>query len=115
MASRSFLPFLEDCSANGYILHIVFVWLESPELARARVAKRVASRGHAVPDDIIERRYGRGIHNFLTLYRPLAHTWTVINNSGSAGVVVAQKNLEDETEIFQFDDWESILKWENSP
>jgi predicted ABC-type ATPase len=115
MASRSFLPFLEECKNVGYLLNIVFVWLESPALARNRVAFRVNSGGHFVPDDIVERRYGRGIHNFLNLYRPLAHSWVVMNNSGSASLMVARQQDGQELEVFREDDWESILKWEGKP
>lgn len=41
----------------------MYFWLESPELAIARVRRRVESGGHSVPEDVIRRRYERGRRN----------------------------------------------------
>lgn len=112
MASKTFVSLLERCKDDGFVVHLIFVWLESANLARERVARRVASGGHHIPDDVVERRYGRGILNFLTLYAPLADTWTVINNSAVTAELVARKNVKNDVEIFQPHVWASILKWE---
>ena len=45
MASRGFAPFLAQCRDRGYKVWIVYVWLDSPELAVSRVAARVRSGG----------------------------------------------------------------------
>jgi predicted ABC-type ATPase len=50
-------------------------------MAGRRVKLRVAMGGHNVPADTVRRRYARSIHNFLTLYTPLADDWTVYDNS----------------------------------
>ena len=72
MASRSFVPFLKRCRNAGYFLHVIYIWLQSPELSIARVAERVASGGHFVPEDTIRARYSRGLDNFFKLYAPTA-------------------------------------------
>jgi predicted ABC-type ATPase len=46
LAARSFAPFLMSCKRMGYVIHILYIWLQSPELAVARVAQRVESGGH---------------------------------------------------------------------
>jgi predicted ABC-type ATPase len=33
-------------------------------LAKSRVAERVTKGGHNIPEDVIERRYEKGIENF---------------------------------------------------
>lgn len=83
LASRSFAPWLRELAATGYRVQIVFVWLPTPELAVLRVRERVRAGGHDAPEDTIRRRYSRGIRNFLELYRPLAETWLVYDNSGA--------------------------------
>jgi len=35
----------------------------------------------SIPEEVIRRRYGRGIRNFFDVYQPLATTWTVYDNS----------------------------------
>jgi len=61
MSSRSFVLFLEECRGRGYRISLVYLWLCSPNLAVARVADRVANGGHAVPEDVIRRRYWGGL------------------------------------------------------
>jgi predicted ABC-type ATPase len=77
LASRTFAGFLSDLRDNGYYVRIYYFWLADPELAVARVALRVSRGGHHVPEDDVRRRYSRSIHNFFTLYRPLADLWEV--------------------------------------
>lgn len=98
MASRSFAPWLARRITDGYRLHVVFLWLNTPELAIRRVAGRVRRGGHHVPDEIIRRRYERGIANFVRLYRPLADAWRVYDNSdvGTPRLVAASVRGEFE-------------------
>ena len=83
LATRSYAPWLHKLVASGYNLVIVFLWLRSPELAIARVKARVQAGGHRVQDDVVRRRYVRGIKNFLTLYSPIAIQWMILDNSSS--------------------------------
>jgi predicted ABC-type ATPase len=41
----------------GYEVSIYFVWLPSPEMSIQRVAARVRSGGHYIPEAVIRRRY----------------------------------------------------------
>jgi predicted ABC-type ATPase len=85
LASRSFAPWIGKLLTGGYHLHLVFFWLPNEDFACARVAARVQSGGHSVPEDTIRRRYRRGLANFFHLYRPLATTWRIYDNSSSRG------------------------------
>jgi predicted ABC-type ATPase len=85
LASRSFAPWLRLRLAEGYAVHLVFLWLADPELALARVARRVELGGHSVPDDVVRRRYAAGLRNFFELYRPIMSTWQVFDNSDLPG------------------------------
>jgi predicted ABC-type ATPase len=80
LASRSFAPFLRKAKQAGYKIHLFFFWLNNPEAARRRVAERVKRGGHHIPDDVVERRYFRGIQNLKQLYAPLADYWAIYDN-----------------------------------
>lgn len=110
MASRSFVPFLRDCIAKGYTAHLLFVWLESPDLAIERVAHRVAAGGHHIPDDVVRRRYVRGIRNFLTLYAPIARTWDCMDNSVGQLKPVARKDKRGTLTVVEPDTWKRICE-----
>ncbi len=78
---RSFAPRIRKLTRAGYECHLVFLWLQSADLAVARVADRVRLGGHAVPEQTIRRRYRSGLRNFFALYRPLTTTWRMYDNS----------------------------------
>ncbi len=81
LASRGFARWIDGLRKNrGYRFHLVFVWLPSAEHAVQRVARRVQMGGHSIPEDVIRRRYDRGIRNFLTLYAPIADSWQIHEN-----------------------------------
>ena len=90
LAARSFAPFLRDCKQRGYRVTLLYFWLQSPELAIQRVALRVASGGHSIPEETIRRRYDRGRRNLVELYLPLADTWMILDNTQNRSELIAR-------------------------
>lgn len=87
----TFLRAISSSSAGGRLPdHIIYVWLRSPELAIERVRDRVRRGGHHVPEVTVRRRYWRGLANFKQVYRPMADSWVLCDNSGERPLVVAQ-------------------------
>lgn len=74
---------LELWKSSGYRVHIVFLKLNSPELALKRIADRVRQGGHDVPVADVLRRFTRGWMNFQSVYGPLADSWELYDNSES--------------------------------
>lgn len=85
LASRSFAPWIRRLKQSGYIFHLTFLWLPDPDVAIARVAARVRTGGHDIPDATIRRRYYSGLSNFSTLYRPIADYWRFYDNTVTNG------------------------------
>jgi predicted ABC-type ATPase len=81
LAGRAYARRISILVDQGYRFHIVFLWLDSPELAVARVQDRVRAGGHAVAEEVVRRRYRAGLRNFFALYRPLAVSWRMYDNS----------------------------------
>jgi predicted ABC-type ATPase len=106
LASRTYAGWLESLRATDYEVHLYYYWLRSPELAISRVASRVKSGGHFVPDETIRQRYSRSIRNFFELYRPLADVWEVYDNSESQRILLGM-GRRDEQELH-----EDELLWE---
>ncbi len=84
LSGRTYARFLRDLSTAGYKTHLVFLWLESADIAVERVHLRVQRGGHNVPESDIRRRYTLGIQNLLRLYLPIVDSWAVYNNSESS-------------------------------
>ena len=95
LAARTYANMLESMRAIGYEVHLYYYWLRAPELAITRVAQRVKSGGHHVPDHTIRLRYSRSIRNFFELYRPLADWWEVYDNSNGLRNLIAIGRRED--------------------
>ncbi len=111
LASRYYVKFIEELKAQGFKFHLLFLWLESPELAILRVAERVSAGGHNVPETTIRRRYERGLQNFFKLYQPIADTWALFDvNVIDKLVLVASGGNGSETEIFDDNLWQRICE-----
>ena len=93
MSSRSFAPWISGLVKSGYKFHVLYLWLRTPELAVQRVEERVRAGGHGVDAKVVERRYKRGIVNFFSLYRSIASTWAVYDNSDSGEpILIAERS-----------------------
>jgi hypothetical protein len=60
---------------------MVYLRLRSAQLAPRRIAARLRQGGHDVPRADVVRRFSRGWDNFQQIYRPLADSWAVYDNS----------------------------------
>jgi predicted ABC-type ATPase len=114
LASRSFAPWLRQVRDSGFAVHVVFLWLSSPDLAVQRVAERVAVGGHDIPADVIRRRYEAGLHNFFRLYRPLASTWRFYDASGREPRMIAHQVDVGPVQVYDKQSWERLLA-QNKP
>lgn len=84
LSGRTYLGLLNRWKTAGYQIEIVFLSLASVHIALQRIAARVRQGGHDVPRADVIRRFDRSWRNFQTLYRPIAHTWAVYDNSEDA-------------------------------
>jgi len=91
LSGESYLTLLTNLKKKGYILHLFFLWIPSPELAIARIKDRVAEGGHNVPAEDVHRRFTRGIYNFLNLYETLFDSWMLFDNSKTKPVLIAKR------------------------
>jgi predicted ABC-type ATPase len=110
LAARSFAPFLSQCKQQGYTVHVLYFWLDSPELAIQRVARRVLSGGHSIPEETIRRRYERGRQNLIELYLPLADSWMVFDSSRNPPELVGQSLLSGLQIIHNETTWTRIIR-----
>ncbi len=80
---------------SGYLITMVFITLDSPELCIARIRERVAKGGHPVPDDDVRRRFVRANSNFWKIHRAFADEWVLIYNAGDDFHKIAQASGSD--------------------
>jgi len=116
LASRSFAPWIGDLIRDGYLFHLLFLWLPSADMAVARVTERVRMGGHYVDEETVRRRYNRGLRNFFELYRPMAATWRMYDNSQLPEPrLVAQGERQMITRMYEENTWTRIEQgWQDA-
>ena len=105
---------IHACKAAGFTTELLFVYLASADMAAQRVAKRVRNGGHAIPPDVIARRYTKGIHNLIHHYFPIFDSVTVVDNTeeteDNRPPTIAKKNAGQPLEIYDSIAWQHILE-----
>jgi len=82
LSSYGYVSMLEEMRAAGYRIRLDFLWIRDLDITRQRVRSRVVKGGHDIPDDVQQRRFGKGIRLLLEHYRPLIHYWRLYDNTG---------------------------------
>lgn len=80
LATRSYASLVKRAHERGFIVVLLFFWLPSPEMAVARVAKRVSEGGHNIPTETIHRRYWLGLQNFFNIFTSIVDSWSFFDN-----------------------------------
>ncbi|MHC8948116.1 zeta toxin family protein [Sphingobacterium hungaricum] len=93
LSSKVYVNLIHKARKNGYNIILIFIWLNNVELAKKRVAMRVAEGGHHVENEIIERRYLRGINNLFNLYLPIVDSIFFVDNSSKDYEIIAEKKV----------------------
>lgn len=100
LSGSSYVRMLKQARKLGYETSIIYTFVESPEICIARIAVRVKSGGHFIPDEDVRRRYVRSKKNFISIYAPIVDYWTLLYNGDSQIVMVARKDGEFGTSVF---------------
>jgi len=96
LSTKSFTNTIENARSKGYYVTLIFFWLESIELAKDRVRKRVSEGGHNIDTDVIERRYKARIKNLFSLYCNKVDSLLIYDSSKAESELIAEKEIEDE-------------------
>ena len=75
LSGRTYRNLFADARNAGYSIQLDFLMLPTVEHSQRRVARRVLSGGHNVPDADLRRRFAVSLRNLFTLYRPVLDYW----------------------------------------
>lgn len=104
LATRSLLKMIAEAQEEGYSVTLLYFWLNSPDLAVARVKARVAAGGHNIPEETVRRRYRMGLSYFFRDYAPICDRWILADNSRVPFKVIAEGH---KTEVALIRDYET--------
>lgn len=75
LATKSYRNLVVKAQEKGYLVILLFFWLESQETAQKRVSQRVSEGGHNIPKEVIIRRYYSGLKNLFEIFIPIVNYW----------------------------------------
>jgi predicted ABC-type ATPase len=90
LSTDKYRKLVEHARRRGFLIVLIYVVLDSPELNVERVKIRAAEGGHDVPIEKIHQRYWRSLEQFPWFLKNADRAW-VYNNSGSALRLMAVK------------------------
>ena len=80
LSGKSYLRMIPKWRQQEYRVILHFLQLPSVELAVTRVQQRVKHGGHSIPENVIRRRFDRGINN-LRDYKNAVDEWKLWDTS----------------------------------
>lgn len=113
LATKSFLRTIERAKSKGYYVTLIFFWLDSTELAKDRVKKRVLEGGHNIKSDVIERRYKTGIKNLFKFYKNKVDYLMIYDNSTIESHLIAEKEISSNFVVYNNTKFDILNKLSN--
>jgi hypothetical protein len=78
-------------------------------MAVMRVARRVAAGGHSIPEDVIRRRYERGLEHLFSDYLGIVDTWQLVDNTAlPPGRLIAWRDAGGQMRIADVQIWNTL-------
>ncbi len=111
LSTRSYKNKVLKAKEQGYTITLLFFWLNNIELAKERVKTRVKEGGHNIPEDVIERRYLKGIYNLFDIYLPIVDSTLIFDNSYGKHELIAHKIGTEKTTIIDTKKFNQLKKF----
>ena len=111
LSTKSYKNKILEAKSKGYIVTLVFFWLQTIELAIERVKTRVSQGGHNIEKEIIIRRYKRGINNLFQIYLPIIDGAYIFDNSEGKHELIANKQIDSDLIIINSKKFELLKKY----
>ena len=111
LSTKTYKNTIVKAQAAGYNVTLLFFWLQTVELAKKRVQKRVLEGGHNIESEVIERRYLSGIRNLYDIYMPIADSVLVFDNSEGTHELIAEKSHNSNIIIINEQKYSNFFKY----
>lgn len=98
ISGKAYLRRIPEWQQQGYFVVLPFLRLPSIELALKRLELRVKHGGHHIPDDVVKRRFERGLMH-LQDYQNAVDEWTIWDGEKVVWKV-PEKELEQVNEAY---------------
>ncbi|UTI54199.1 zeta toxin family protein [Fusobacterium polymorphum] len=63
LTGKTILKIIDKAKDLGYKIHLYYIGIDNPEIAKERVKNRVTRGGHGISPDVIKKRYYESLKN----------------------------------------------------
>ena len=63
LTGKTILKIINKAKDLGYKIHLYYIGIDNPEIAKERVKNRIARGGHGISPDVIKKRYYESLKN----------------------------------------------------
>ncbi|MGI4805086.1 MAG: zeta toxin family protein [Janthinobacterium lividum] len=113
LTTLSYRKTIEFAKAKGYRITLLYFWLNDVDLAIERVKIRVSEGGHHIPEDVIIRRYYKGIDNLINVFKNLCDDWIIADNSVKPYTIIATGESSKTIEVRNHEKWKKLIDLAN--
>lgn len=113
LSTKSYKNKIIKAKENGYVVTLLFFWLQNIELAKERVRIRVQEGGHNIEPKVIERRYKNGITNLFKIYLPIVDGAFIFDNSQGKHQLLAIKTVDGNLSILDDNKFKMLKGYDN--
>lgn len=89
LAGKNHIKTINKAKELGYVVVLIYSYLDSPLMCENRIKIRVLNGGHDIPKEDIIRRFYRSKENFWDLYKDIVDEWNLFYNGLSEYTFVA--------------------------
>jgi len=110
LSNLAYGSLIKRAKDHGYHVTLIFLYLQSELIAFRRILGEAKHEGGFISDEIVTRRYKRGIKNLFNLYLPLADHWIVVDNSDINPEMISSGGRDLDMTVLDEKIWEEIKR-----
>lgn len=104
LTGNSILKLVDQVKEKGYKIHLYYVGVNSPEIAKERIKNRVAKGGHDIPEEVVEKRYYESLEN-LKVILPKTDKAEIYDNTEIYTLAIVKQEEKVKQYIEKLPDW----------
>ena len=104
LTGNSIIKLVDQVKEKGYKVHLFYVGVNSPEIAKERIAGRVKKGGHDIPNETVEKRYYESIDN-LKIILPKVDLAEIYDNSKFYTLAIIKNESIIKSQIKDLPEW----------
>lgn len=93
LSSKNYIKIIKQLQQDNWQVDMIYLYLPSVNLSMDRVAERVKSGGHNIPQKDILRRYEKSIHHLMHNYFDIVNNIICFDNQDDREIIFSKNSM----------------------